>query len=438
MSRTQTIATGYQPRVIQAELHRRLKRFNVIVAHRRFGKTVFCINEMVDQALRCKKPNPRYAYLAPLYGQAKRVAWDYLKMYTEKIPGASANEADLRVDLPHNGARFTLLGADNPASLKGIYLDGVILDEYADMNPMAWSEVIRPTLSDRQGWGVFIGTPKGQNAFYKMWLRSQSGEEPEWFGAMYKASQTGILAPPELESAAKEMTEEEYEQEFECSFNAGIQGAYFVKELATAEAEGRIGDFPYDPMLPVDTYWDLGSNDLCAVWMVQTQRGMHRAIDYFEISGSDVPKVVAELKRRPYVFGRWVLPHDARQKNFATGKSAESVFYSLGCRPLTVVERCSEKRDSINAARMIFGKMQFNRPKVQQGLDHLAKYQKKWDAKNQVFQDAPLHNIASNCADAFQTFALGVKEEANGLLSSRNLHGHEYLEAESSFNPYDY
>jgi phage terminase large subunit len=181
----QKISTGYVPRKLQAELHQKLKRFNVLVCHRRFGKTVFAINEKLDRGLRNPLKNPRYAYIAPLYGQAKRVAWDYLKMYTEKIPGATPNEADLRVDIPRpalgDTVRFTLLGADNPVSLKGIYLDGVTMDEYAEMNPATWREVIRPTLSDRAGWANFIGTPKGRNSFFDLYEQAKTGEDPEWF-----------------------------------------------------------------------------------------------------------------------------------------------------------------------------------------------------------------------------------------------------------------
>lgn len=408
--------------------------------HRRFGKTVFRVNDKLDRVLRLPLKRPQAAYLAPTYGQAKRVAWDYFKEYWLKIPGATANEADLRIEIPrpHLGdfVRVLLLGAENPMALKGLYLDDVTLDEYAEMNPNIWGEVIRPTLSDRKGCATFIGTPKGQNNFYELYQYAMNSGDPEWFGALYRASETGIIDQAELDSAKRQMTEEEYLQEYECDFNAGLVGAYFAKELSAAEKDGRIGKFPYDPMLPVDTYWDLGSNDLTAVWMVQTQRGMHRAIDYYEISGSSVPEVVAELRRRPYVFGNWVLPHDARQKNFATGKSAEMVFYSLGCRPIRVLERCKEKRDSINAARMIFGKVQFDAEKCKHGLKALANYQRKWDAKNNVFQDNPLHNWASNGADAFQQFAMGAREDT-GSVGGRFYDGNTALVAETHWNPFE-
>ena len=159
------VSTGYQPRPLQAKLHREVKRFNVLVAHRRFGKTVWAVNELIDQCLRCPKPDPRYAYIAPFFNQAKDIAWEYLKRYTAPIPGATPNESELRVDLP-GGRRIRLYGADNADRMRGIYLDGVVLDEPAQMEPRVWSEIIRPALADREGWAVFIGTPMGRNAFH--------------------------------------------------------------------------------------------------------------------------------------------------------------------------------------------------------------------------------------------------------------------------------
>ena len=159
------IEIPYSPRKLQADLHKRLsdKRWGVVVCHRRFGKTVMAINHLLRDAILREKPNPRFAYIAPTYRQAKAVAWDYLKQFAEKIPMVRFHETELRCDLP-NGARIQLLGAENPASLRGLYLDGVCLDEMADMPESLFPEVIRPALSDRKGYAVFIGTPRGHNA----------------------------------------------------------------------------------------------------------------------------------------------------------------------------------------------------------------------------------------------------------------------------------
>lgn len=409
---TPVVDTGYVPRMLQYKLHREMKRFNAIVCHRRFGKTIFSINHMINAAIRSKLPAPRYAYLAPTYGQAKRIVWDPLKKYTSKIPGVQVNEAEMRVDIPANNARIMLLSAETPDSLKGIYLDGAILDEYASMNPATWSEVIRPTLSDRRGWANFIGTPKGQNNFYDLYEYAMKKGDPEWYAALYKASQTGIISTEELESNRRTMSEDEYEQEYECSFVAALSGAYFGKELARATAESRITGVPYDPALPVDTYWDLGINDTTSIWFVQSIRGVHRFIDHYEICGASLPEILQDVQKRKYVLGQFVLPHDAAARDLSTGRTQVQVLYSLGCRNVRVIPRVGTKRESLNAARMIFPKCAFDAVKCELGLKALAQYQRKWNPKANMYEDAPLHNWASNSADAFQQFGLGCRDDS--------------------------
>lgn len=209
-----TVSTGYQPHDYQAEIHARLKRFSVLVCHRRFGKTVLCVNALIDAALR-GKADGRYAYIAPTYKQAKRVAWDYLKRFAGPIPGTTFNEVELRCDLPH-GARIQLFGADNADSLRGIYLDGAVLDEYADFPPDAYATVIRPALSDRRGFAVFIGTPRGHNHLYDLYMTAL--RDPAWYAGIYPVSKTGIVQADELASARGQMTDAQYRQEYECDF----------------------------------------------------------------------------------------------------------------------------------------------------------------------------------------------------------------------------
>jgi phage terminase large subunit len=430
----ETIITGYIARPHQWKLHQELKRFNVLLAHRRFGKTVWAINHLIDRALRCDRVMPRFAYIAPTYGQAKRVAWDYLKQYTSKIPGVAYNEADLRVDIPRNSARITLLSAENPMTLKGMYLDGVVLDEFGEMNPAAWREVIRPTLTDRKGWATFIGTVKGQNHFWEMHLYAKQSGDEEWFTRMFKASETGIVDQKELDSAKRQMTEEEYNQEFECDPLAGLVGAYFGKEMAKAEKEGRIARFAHEPMLPVDTYWDLGMNDMTSIWFCQTLRGRHRMIDYFEVCGSSIPEILAEVRKKSYNHGTWVFPHDVAVRDFSTGRARLQVFQGLGCRPNRVVPRVGTKMDSVNAARMIFGACEFDVVKCEKGLKALANYQRKWNAKNNVFEESPLHNWASNGADAFQQFALGQRGDSRDFNKPERA-SFEETHAETEYSP---
>lgn len=408
------VSTGYTPRPLQNVLHSKLKRFNVVVCHRRFGKTVFSLNEMVDQSLRCQKKSPQYAYIAPTYGQAKRVAWDMLKDVTKHIPGVLVNEAELRVDIPrpHSGdrIRFMLLGAENPGSIRGIYLDGVLLDEFAEMDPVIWSQVVRPALSDRLGWAIFIGTPKGQNGFYEIY-RDAEGKH-DWFRVIYKASQTNILPITELEAARATMSPEEYDQEYECSFSAALVGAYYGKQMSEAEEEGRVCSVPHDPAVPVDTCWDLGIDDTTVIWFRQQVGKAIHWIDYVEMSGEGLEYYVKELgKRKKYLYCFHYMPHDVTARDLSTGKTRVETFNNLGVGPsqLIVVPRQTVE-DGINASRMVIQKSWFDETKCKRGIDALKSYERKWDSKNKIYQQRPLHNWASHGADAFRTGAMGIND----------------------------
>lgn len=200
-------------------IHKQLQthRFSVLVAHRRFGKTVGVINQLIRSALSATRTSGRYGYIAPYRNQAKSIAWDYLKHYSAPIPGIKVNEGDLSIDYP-NGARIRLFGADNADALRGLYFDGIVLDEIADMRPEVWGEIIRPALSDRHGWAVFIGTPKGQNLFFELYQQALSTDG--WYAGIFRADETGVITPEEMAALKAEMTENQYRQEMLCDFTA--------------------------------------------------------------------------------------------------------------------------------------------------------------------------------------------------------------------------
>lgn len=231
----------YRPHKYQAELHAEMAkhRFGVIVCHRRFGKTFWAVNALIHAAISTKKTDARFAYIAPFYKQSKQVAWDYFKQFTHMIPQIQYNEAELRVDFP-NGARIRLYGGDNPDTLRGIYLDGVVLDEVADMRPNVWGEVIRPTLADRLGWAVFIGTPKGIDLFYEIYQKAKT--EPDWFARVYRANETGLISDDELGKAAREMTEQQYAQEFLCDFTTSTGNTLIPITIAVEASKRKLND----------------------------------------------------------------------------------------------------------------------------------------------------------------------------------------------------
>ncbi len=245
MAQTLEIAIPYTPRPLQRSVHSLMDgaRFGVLVCHRRFGKTVLGVNHLEKGALTCSRTRPRFAYIGPTYRQSKQVAWDYAQYYSRPIPGVQVNQSELRIDYPNQG-QLRLYGSDNPDSLRGIYLDGTVLDEYGLHPAKTFSEVIAPTLVDRGGWALFCGTPNGRNQFFEIAEHAkaqQAAGHHDWFYAEYKASQTGLLDAEYLASARAVMTDDEYEQEFECSFTAAVKGAIFSKEMQAAEQSSRIG-----------------------------------------------------------------------------------------------------------------------------------------------------------------------------------------------------
>lgn len=236
------ISTGYNPHRFQLYAHTYLKRFSVIVAHRRFGKTVLAINALIDAAVRCELPMGRFGYISPFLKQSKKNAWDYLKQYAMKIPGASKNESELYVEIPNAGghtSRVTLFGADNPDSIRGSYFDGVVMDEYADMKQGVYTSIVLPMLSDRQGWVLFIGTPKGQDHFYKIYLDGQKKPE-SWYVGEFRYDQTGLLRAEEIELMQSEMSVNEFRREMLCDFTASTDDILITIDLAVKASQRSI------------------------------------------------------------------------------------------------------------------------------------------------------------------------------------------------------
>lgn len=397
------ITLPYSPRRVFVPYHMRTQRWTAMAAHRRAGKTVACINDLIAKALSCnrKGPPPKFAYVAPYLAQAKEIAWSYLVAGTTPAR-RDKNESELWVELI-NGARIRLHGADNPDRLRGAYLDGVVLDEFADMRPSVWGEVIRPMLADYNGWATFIGTPKGRNTFHDIMARAQGS--PEWFSATLRASETRILPQSELDDAARDMTPEQYAQEFECSFDAAILGAYYGKEIAAAERAGRISHVPVDPVLPVHTAWDLGIGDSTAIWFFQVTRAGPAVVDYYENHGQGLPHYAAELATRGYNYGIEFLPHDAQARELGSGRTLQETLRSLTKRHPRILP-AQNVMDGINAARVTLGLVRFDAERCSAGLEALRQYRADYDEKLKTFRDRPKHDWSSHGADAFRYLAM--------------------------------
>lgn len=396
---------GYWPRDQFRTFHVRTQRWAVGVAHRRAGKTVASIADLTLCAAAAKKPASRFGFVAPLFNQAKDIAWPYVKMLTADL-GADLNESELRADLP-NGSRIRLYGADNYDRMRGLYFDGLVLDEYGDQDPRAWAEVLRPALTDRQGWALFIGTPKGKNGFWKIWSDAQNN--PEWFTFMLKASQTGLVSAAELADARKAMTDDQYAQEFECSFDAAVVGAYYGKLIAEAQEQGRVTIVPYDSSSLVTTAWDFGVDDSTSIWFEQRVGLQRRVIDYYENNGQPLAHYAAVLKSKGYAYGDHVLPHDAGQRRLGKDHvhTIAHMLDELDVKPNRTLLQ-SDVEGGIEAARRLIPQSWFDQEKCRFGVEALKQYRKQWDDKLKTFRQTPLHDWSSHGADAFRYLALGL------------------------------
>jgi len=417
------IKLKYRPREVFEDFHKRKERWAVLVAHRRCGKTVACINELIVKALLENKKEAQYAYIAPYYAQSKSIAWQYLLKFSEPFR-TNQNQSELWIEL-FNKSRIRLFGADNPDALRGLYLDGVILDEYADMKPSVWGSVLRPLLSDRLGWAVFIGTPKGHNAFYDVFSNAEKQEN--WFVRVLRASQTKLIADAELKDAFGSMTPDQYLQEFECSFEAAIVGAYFGKEMRNLTDEGRITNVEYDPLFPCHTSWDLGYSDDTAIFWFQAVHGEIRVLDYHSSNGENIDYYTNLIKSKEreygYKYGTHWLPHDARAKTLSSGGKSviEQIATKIPIETLKIVPNLS-LQDGIQASRMALQRAWFD-TKCQEGIECLRQYQREYDEDKKVFRDKPRHDWTSHGADAWRYLSIAYREEEKPILKDHSIKG---------------
>jgi phage terminase large subunit len=409
------INLGYKRRSIFAAFHDRVQRWACMICHRRAGKTVASLMDLLDAAL--NKPNGRYCYIAPLRNQAKTVAWDYLTAFARPVQAKPPNQAELHVDLV-NGSRITLFGADNPDALRGPFFDGAVLDEYADIAPSLFKQIVRPALADRKGFAIVLGTIKGRNQLWELF--SSVRNDPNWYTALLKASETAPeLAkldpewPNELVEMKRQMTDDAYAAELECDPYAAILGAYYAKEMQHAEMEGRLyDDLPILLHAPMHCAWDLGNGSNMAIWAFQIGERGPLVHDFIQISGYYFDDYMRELDARGYR-GFDYLPHDARVPSFESGRTRIETMRIAGRKPVLVPDH--KRDDGINAAKLTLRISKFNATKCAPGLEALRQYRQEWNERARVFRDNPEHDWASHGADAWRYLSMAWKMIRNEL-----------------------
>ena len=403
------ITIPYKPRVQQAYLHKHLQNFRyaLLLCHRRFGKTTMCLNHLIRAALTNKNHNPRYAYIAPTYKQSKSIAWDFLKFYAGKIPGVKFNETELRCDLP-NGSRITLLGAETAENLRGLYFDGIILDEMAAIQASVLEEILTPSLSDRHGFMYLVGTPQGmQNIFYDYYLKAQG--DKKWFLYTAKASDTKIVDQKELDLALEMLGEAKFDQEYQCSFIGNIPGSIYGKEIEDLEDKKRLTSIPFDPSCLVNTSFDIGYNDDTAIIFFQDIGHQINIIDCFADHNQPFPYYADILKEKPYSYGYHLAPFDIEVSEYSSGKTRREVAYQHGIKfrvaPKTLLE------DGIHAVKMILPRCKIDVDHCKPLIDALRHYHRKYLEKDRVFKTKPVRDWSSHYADSFRYLATGFQEQ---------------------------
>lgn len=391
-------------RPVQTEVWKALKanRFGVLVAHRRLGKTVLAIAKLIERAQNCPHHRPQVHYYAPSYSQAKRVAWSYVKDFLAET-GSEFNESELKATMP-NGAVLQLGSAENPDSSRGIYSDYAILDEPSQMPSRMWTEVLRPALSDRAGAGaLFIGTPNGRHGLFFDTYENAKLDDHWWHG-MYKASQTGIVDHDELIAVRRTMSKAEYDQEYECSFSAAIQGAYYGETMNAIEDQGAITTVTHDEQSKVYAAFDLGINDATAIWYFQIDGDEIRCLEYEEITNSGLPDIVRHMKNKPYHYGKMIFPHDVNVRSLTTGHTRKHTLQGLGVD--VVVAPQLPLIDGIDTTRSFLKRCRFDAVKCSQGIEALRQYRSDWDDKHGVLRLRPVHDFSSHGADAMRYLAI--------------------------------
>ncbi len=411
------IKIDYSPRTWQVEFHKLVdeKRFNVLIVHRRGGKTVAVLNELIKQALTCKKKNPIVAYVCPEKQQAIKNAWSYLVDYTSTIPGVKVSVTDSTIELP-NGATIRVEGCDRGGTaLRGAYFDFVILDEASDIeDENVWFQVIRPMLSDRIGKAVITGTVKGERFLWRMYEAALADETGTWGTLKYDVTQTNALAPAEIDSLRATTPWDAFQQEYMNNPYAAVKGAYWGETIKQLREERKITHVPYVKGFPVYAGWDMGGLvDPMVVWFMQYIDGEPRLFDYLKMKDCTIDQVCAKINAKPYSFAKFYLPHDAnvhiQHKELNSKKRIIEDLCGVPCR---VVEKPNSVEDidaGIRAVDIFLSRSMIDHIKCGDGIADISLYTAAYDRNAGVFSQRPKKSRYEDSADALRTLVVGFK-----------------------------
>ncbi len=386
--------------------------------HRRAGKDLTCFCYLAKEA---NVRRGAYYYFLPNYQQGRKIIWEgadkegtrfLARMPKELIKRVQNQEMILEL---HNGSIIRVIGTDNIDSIVGTNPVGCVFSEFALQDPQAWN-FIRPILAENDGWAIFNSTPRGRNHFYE--LEQKIRGHKDWYFSEIQTlwperpNYTGAVSMGAIQAEREAgMDEDTIDQEFGVSYSAGVKGAFYAEQIERARSGERLGSFPYNDQILVDTFWDLGMGDDTCVWFRQINGSKRVWIDFLQDRGKDIGYYIGALADKGYRYGTHFLPHDGGNRTIQTGFRTDDLFRGL-CREYRIstdVVVCPrfKVQDGINAVRANFSQYYFNtdRPEVRDGIKMLELYHRRWDPKRQVFMKEPVHDWTSHCADALRTEA---------------------------------
>lgn len=388
------------------------------IAHRRWGKDDVCLHHT---AIAAHERVASYWHCLPLYSQARKAVWTAVNPHTgkrridEAFPTelrASTNDQEMFIRFK-NGSTWQVIGSDRYNTLVGAGVAGVTFSEWALANPSSWG-YIRPMLEENNGWAVFITTPRGRNHAHRMFERAKNNEN--WFAEISSIHHTGALSAEQLAETldeyedlyGKDLGQAQYDQEYGCSFNAAIMGAFYAREMSAVRVSNRIVPIVAIPNRPVHRAWDIGVRDDTSIWWFQVVGGRIYILDCYTNSGAGVEHYAEEVAKRRdehgWIDGNDYVPHDAKVMEWGSGRTRLETMQILGLSPVLVP--LAGKLDGINAVRKTIPLCLFHPRTEEVGVGALEQYRREWDDEKKCFKANEVHDWTSHLADAFRYLAM--------------------------------
>lgn len=404
----------------------------VLVWHRRAGKEIACFNWMLKQAYWHRVGT--YVYFFPTSTLGRRIIWDgankdgkrFLDYIPKEIIDGNPNSVEMKVRLK-NGSVIQIMGSDQIINV-GINPVGCVFSEYSLQDPKTWA-FTRPILRENGGWAIFNFTPRGKNAAYDLYLMAKNN--PEWFCQRLTIEDTQVLSEEDMEKERNEgMSEHLIQQEYYCSFDLGVEGAYYAKLLNKAEIDGRVTDVPTDPHAPVDTYWDLGVSDETVILFCQNIGQQIHIIDIYRNQGeglSHYAKVLQDkANKENWVYGDHYAPHDIQVRELGSGAQTRlQMAKDLGI-PFKIVPNIPIA-EGIELARGIFPRLWIDQKRCNFFLRAIENYHKAYNERLGVYSDKPTHDWSSHLADAFRYMAIMQNKRRKSGMSEEDANEMEKL-----------